>query len=100
MKLQVLVHRVDVVEDVSGNSRNNSHQVRVMQVPLESYDSHVCIYAYTYTHTHTYIYIGYNIYVSQTAYIGLFLLQSNQTPGNICRYILDLFYSIFVVQSD
>lgn len=36
VELKILIHGVDVVEDVSGNSRNNSHQLRVMQLSLGS----------------------------------------------------------------
>ena len=34
MELKILIHGVDVVEDVSGNSRNDSHQLGVMQLSL------------------------------------------------------------------
>lgn len=37
MELQVLVHGVDVVKDVPGNTRNDSHQRRVVQVALETH---------------------------------------------------------------
>lgn len=36
VKLQVLVHGVDVVEDVSGDTRDDPHQLRVVQVPLKN----------------------------------------------------------------
>lgn len=36
MKLQVLVHGVDVVEDVSGNAGDDSHQLGVVELPLEN----------------------------------------------------------------
>lgn len=36
MELQVLIHGVDVVEDVSSNPRDDSHQLRVMQLALGS----------------------------------------------------------------
>ena len=36
MELKILIHGVNVVEDVSGNSRNDSHQLGVMQLSLGS----------------------------------------------------------------
>lgn len=36
VELQVLVHRVDVVEDVAGDARDDSHQLRVMQFALNT----------------------------------------------------------------
>lgn len=36
MELKILIHGIDVVEDVSGNSRNDSHQLGVMQLSLGS----------------------------------------------------------------
>lgn len=34
VELKVFIHGVNVVKDVSGNSRNDSHQLRVMQLSL------------------------------------------------------------------
>lgn len=36
MELQVLVHGVDVVEDVSGDSGDYPHHMGVVQVPLKN----------------------------------------------------------------
>lgn len=36
VELEVLVHRVDVVEDVAGDARDDSHQLRVMQFALNT----------------------------------------------------------------
>lgn len=36
MELQVLIHGVDVVEDVSSDPRDDSHQLRVVQLALGS----------------------------------------------------------------
>lgn len=35
VELQVLVHGVDMVKDISGNAGNNAHQLRVVQIPLK-----------------------------------------------------------------
>lgn len=34
MKLQVLIHGINVVEDILNNSGNNSHHAWVMEFPL------------------------------------------------------------------
>lgn len=37
MELQVLVHGIDVVKDVPGDTRNDSHQRRVVQIALQTH---------------------------------------------------------------
>lgn len=36
MKLQVFIHGIDVIKDVMCNSRNDSHELRVVQLPLRT----------------------------------------------------------------
>lgn len=36
MELKVLIHGVDVVEDVSGDPGNDAHELRVVQLSLRS----------------------------------------------------------------
>ena len=36
MKLQVFIHGIDVIKDVMCNSRNDSHELRVVQLPLRA----------------------------------------------------------------
>lgn len=37
MKLQVFIHRIDVVEDILHYSGNDTHWVCVMEIPLNTY---------------------------------------------------------------
>lgn len=36
VKLQVFIHGIDVIKDVMCNSRNDSHELRVVQLPLRT----------------------------------------------------------------
>lgn len=43
VELQVLIHGVDVVKDVPGNTRDDSHELGIMQVSLETRS---CLYCH------------------------------------------------------